>query len=386
MSESGSLVVDRVIGTHDTGRSGPSVLIICGAHGNEPAGVTAAQQVFATLAEHSVPSAGRLTAVAGNRAALATGQRYVDRDLNRLWTATQIAALDRASPGEDDVEQSEQRALLEIFRKLAAEAARVNQPLVVLDLHSTSGPSVPFTVINDTLESRRLALSNPVPLVLGLEEVLEGTLLDYVEDQGHPYVLFEGGQHRGVSTAASLEAATWHILVALGSVSAADVPGFAEHDSKLRQAVAQEPRLLEISYLHEIQPDNGFEMRPGYRSFAPVAAGDLLATDRHGDVRAPSDGLLMLPLYQPWGSDGFFIGRPVSRRWLAVSALVRALGVARVLPLLPGVTRDPDRPDVLRVDPRIARWLVIELFHLAGFRRLPAPRDALAFRSRSGAV
>jgi succinylglutamate desuccinylase len=384
MNGSEPAVVDRVLGVHETGRHGPTVLIISGIHGNEPAGVTAARQVFSTLAEHEVPFRGRLWAVAGNLTALATRQRYVDQDLNRLWTAEQIVALDRSSPDRDDAEQGEQRALLEIFRRLAAEATRENQPLVVLDLHSTSGPSVPFTVINDTLESRRLAQANPVPLLLGLEEVLEGTLLDYMEDQGHPYVLFEGGQHRGVDTVASLEAATWHVLAALGAVSTADVPAFAEHDLALRRAVEHEPRALEISYLHEIHPDDDFRMKPGYRSFAPVAAGDVLATDRHGDVVAPSDGLLMLPLYQPWGTDGFFIGRPVGRAWLTLSAWLRAIGTGRILPVLPGVTRDGSRPDVLLVNPRIARWLVIEIFHLAGFRRLRSPKGSLAFRDRSG--
>jgi hypothetical protein len=73
----------------------------------------------------------------------------------------------------------------------------------------------------------------------------------------------------------------------------------------------------------------------------------------------------------------------VSRRWLTVSALVRAVGAARLLPLLPGVVRDDARPDVLCVNPRIARWLVSEIFHLAGFRRLPARDRALVFRNRS---
>jgi hypothetical protein len=37
----------------------------------------------------------------------------------------------------------------------------------------------------------------------------------------------------------------------------------------------------------------------------------LLAHDRNGEIRAPFDGLVLLPLYQSEGSDGFFYGRSV---------------------------------------------------------------------------
>jgi succinylglutamate desuccinylase len=43
-----------------------------------------------------------------------------------------------------------------------------------------------------------------------------------------------------------------------------------------------------------------------------VAAGTLLARDDGGEIRAPFDGLLLMPLYQAQGSDGFFLGREVA--------------------------------------------------------------------------
>ncbi len=41
----------------------------------------------------------------------------------------------------------------------------------------------------------------------------------------------------------------------------------------------------------------------------------------------------------------------------------------RALPILPGVRRDPKRPDTLIVDPQVARWLALDFFHLLGYRR-----------------
>jgi succinylglutamate desuccinylase len=48
-------------------------------------------------------------------------------------------------------------------------------------------------------------------------------------------------------------------------------------------------------------------MRPGYVNFQPIQQGEHLANDTTGPVLAPEDGLILMPLYQPQGSDGFFV-------------------------------------------------------------------------------
>jgi succinylglutamate desuccinylase len=53
-------------------------------------------------------------------------------------------------------------------------------------------------------------------------------------------------------------------------------------------------------------------MEPGFANIHPTAAGTLLARDRSGEIRAPFDGVVLLPLYQPDGEDGFFYGRPLA--------------------------------------------------------------------------
>ena len=123
------------------------------------------------------------------------------------------------------------------------------------------------------------------------------------------------------------------------------------------------PRILEVRYRHAIEPADGFVMEPGYVSFQPVKRGEVLGRDRRGPVRAPENGRILLPLYQSQGSDGFFLVREVSPRWLQVSALMRRMRMERALPILPGVRRDPKRPDTLIVDPQVGA--------LAGARFLP---------------
>jgi hypothetical protein len=76
-----------------------------------------------------------------------------------------------------------------------------------------------------------------------------------------------------------------------------------------------------------------------------------------------------MPLYQGQGTDGFFLVREVPPFWLRVAAWLRHLQLERLLPVLPGVRKHPDQAATLVVDPRVARWFVLEIFHLLGFRR-----------------
>jgi succinylglutamate desuccinylase len=50
-------------------------------------------------------------------------------------------------------------------------------------------------------------------------------------------------------------------------------------------------------------------MASGLKSFDPIEAGQIVARDRRGPVRAPEAGLMLMPRYQAQGEDGFFVGR-----------------------------------------------------------------------------
>jgi succinylglutamate desuccinylase len=69
-------------------------------------------------------------------------------------------------------------------------------------------------VLDDSLPNRRFALSFPVPLVLGLEEELQGTMVFHWTAQGITCVAFEGGQHDDPRSVDRSEAAFWIALEA----------------------------------------------------------------------------------------------------------------------------------------------------------------------------
>ncbi len=347
--------------------AGPLVICIGGMLGNEPAGVFAAQRVLGELNALNPPFRGRFVALAGNRAALVRGCRFVAEDFNRMWFAERLAAL--RSAAAQSALNPEEAQCRELFEAIEAAMEQYQGPVVFLDLHTTSADGIPFAIVSDTLINRSYATSLGAPVILGLEEQLDGTVLNYMNDRGFAAVGFEGGQNEAPSSVEHNEAALWAILAAAGCIREEAVARAGSVRSVLRQRTAGVSGFLEVRYRHAITPVDRFVMEPGFVNFQPVKRGELLARDRNGEIRARENGRILLPLYQSQGSDGFFVVRDISPRWLRLSGLVRRAGLERLLYLLPGIDRDPQQADTLIVDPRVARWLAVDFLHLFGFRR-----------------
>ena len=369
----------RLLGSYGGDYDGPLVVGIGGMHGNEPAGVRALERVLEELRSARVPFRGSFVGFAGNRAALVRGRRYIDEDFNRAWSHERVTRLRNSRPSEDATsEEMEQRELLEF---LDVELARRRGPVVCLDLHTTSAAGTPFVVIGDTLLNRRFGFRLGAPVVLGLEERLESTILNYLGEEGHVAVGFEGGQNHSPEAVAIHMAAIRTVLATAGCIRAEDLPLPAEDDDT-SAAEADIPPVVEVRYHHVIREGDEFVMRPGFSNFQPVERGQILARDRGGPIHAGETGQILMPLYQGQGTDGFFLVRPVRPFWLRVARWLRRLRVERLLPALPGVRRFPDKPGTLVVNPRIARWFVLELFHLLGFRKRQSREGKLILSRR----
>ncbi|MDO8349497.1 MAG: succinylglutamate desuccinylase/aspartoacylase family protein [Planctomycetota bacterium] len=368
----------RELGTWDCGRPGPTLLVLAGVHGNEPAGVLAVQRVLGRLQELELPVVGRIVALAGNLRALAAHRRFLDRDLNRGWGPDAIAAMLQRDAPAAKAEDHEQRELLARFTAIVRTASG---PVVFLDLHTSSAEGPPFLCLADTIDNRNLGLATRVPIILGIEETLDGASLEWFAERGIAAVAVEGGRHEHPDTAGNLEAVLWLALEHLRILQ----PGQVElrpHREHLRVASAGVPPVVEITQRRAITAADGFAMAPGFVNFQAVKKGELLAQDRQGEIRAPYDCRMMLPLYQALGDDGFFLARPVRRVWLHVAKWLRALRLPAIVTWLPGVRRDPDDRLTILVDRRVARWFVPEVFHLLGFRKVRPRGDGLAFTRR----
>ena len=371
---------EHLVGSIRGSFAGPTLLILGGIHGNEPAGVLAAYRVLRRMQERQADLCGEIVLLRGNTRALERKVRYIDADLNRQWTAddAQLGESTKGHPAEIS-ERLEQRELLVALKEAVS---RARGDVYFLDLHTTSAQGKPFATVGDTMRNRRFALSFPVTIVLGLEEQIDGTLLEYINNLGAITLGLEAGQHEADTSVDNHEAVIWNATVATGNFRREHLPEFDQSSALLKRASGGR-RVVEVRHRHAILPEDDFQMEPGFKNFEPVRRGQVLARDRNGTITARETGLILLPLYQKLGDDGFFLGREVKQFWLSLSALLRKLRVGDYIHLLPGVRRDPLDEDFLIINTRIARILPLQIFHLLGLRRRRWSNNYLVVSRRS---
>jgi len=370
--------VPRELGRVGTLEEGPTLICLGGLHGNEPAGVLAIDGVLQQIGRCAEGLRGRFVGLAGNRRALAVGRRFVKLDLNRAWMPGRVEHL-VALPGPL---QDEDQELVELEVALRGIIDEAHGRVFLLDLHTISGPGPAFAILDDTLQNREVALDFPVPLVLGLEEKLAGTLASYMTARGATVVGFEAGLHDDLSSVDRAAAAIWIALDSCGVFEPESRQEVVAARDLLRRQTNSRARIVEVRYRHDVDDKDGFEMDPGFSSFEPIRAGQVVGSSRSGKVRSPRSGLMLMPLYQDQGHDGFFLVDEVQPVWLPISTAVRRLRAERFLHLLPGVERHPNRPQTFIVDRRYARWLARQLFHVLGFRQEGKDGPRLTMRRR----
>ena len=308
----------RIINRYDGHEHGALLIALGGMHGNEPAGVKAVETVFEMLAQEPNKNSnfrfkGRFLGLRGNLGALHTRCRQIEKDLNRQFTTQNIIRLKNLSATELKYEDLE---LLDLITTINQEI-EAYQPskLVVLDLHTTSASGGIFTISSDVEQNIRTATKLHAPVVLGMLEGLQGTTLHFfTSEQFHLDTIaisLEAGQHDDPDSVARAISAIINCMRTIGCVQANQVE--SKHDEVLKTYSKNLPKVVELSYVHRIQPDDQFVMRPGYTNFQPIQKGEVLAKDCRGDIKAKENGFILMPLYQKQGEDGFFVVKEVPR-------------------------------------------------------------------------
>jgi succinylglutamate desuccinylase len=312
--------IAHLLGKFDQGQEGPLVIVLGGIHGNEPAGVEALSLLLEMLRVENITAPGfrfrgRFLALVGNPEALHQGKRYLYTDLNRIWESEKVSKLlvnDRAP-----ARQAEEKAVLELALLVTREIEEYRpKQIVFIDLHTTSASGGIFSIAPKHLSSIRLAVELGAPVVTGMFEDLPGTMLQWCWSQpwGIPVqvVAFEAGQQADALSVNRSIAAVVNGLKASGCIKPEDVEN--EHDAILRTYSKGLPKLTRVVYRHKITQQDGFIMQPGFKHFDTVQKGQHIAFDRKGPILAPTDGYLLMPLYQPTGSEGFFIVQSIAQR------------------------------------------------------------------------
>ena len=301
---------ERLIGLYTQNNEGPLIIMMGGIHGNEPAGVKALHNVFRILLEKRPIMKGIMTGVIGNFKAFSAKKRFIDTDLNRQWTLENVQRIEAANEYDLTMaEDREQKALLNLFNRIKGRFHQrfKHQPIILVDFHTFSAKGKAYSIATQTGESRHYASLLNIPVILGLEKVLKGTTLHYFNDLRMTAFCIETGQHDAPRSIAITEAAIWKSLEVMGIMKKSDIPDFERHEALLEEQLTGLPHIVDFVYRHPVEPEDGFKMLPGYINFQSIKEGELLAYDKNGPVYAPSDGMILMPLYQTQGEDGFFI-------------------------------------------------------------------------------
>ncbi|MGB0839218.1 MAG: succinylglutamate desuccinylase/aspartoacylase family protein [Chitinophagales bacterium] len=299
-------MLKRIIGHYTQYQNGALFIAMAAIHGNEPAGLIALQRVFQYLKTHKITFRGTFWGILGNKAAYNQGKRFVDVDMNRQWKTENIDHL-LATPVQDIElqEHREQKELLDMLRYLLRNNR--NYPIVMADFHTFSAKGKAYTLASKVEGSSALAQHVALTTIEGMEQVLEGTTMNFFNHHNWQSLCIETGQHTDPLAIDVAEAALWQTLHHLDCVDEIDIPQKEDKRNLLRQMRADTPSTVRFCYRHAIQPSDAFVMRSGYVNFQAIKEGEILADDKSGVVRAPMNGLILMPLYQKQGEDGFFI-------------------------------------------------------------------------------
>jgi predicted deacylase len=266
----------------NSGEPGPEVLLTALVHGNEYSGALA---LDAFLSTGLAPRRGRITAVFCNTAAFERfdprqpdGARYVDEDLNRVWSAERLDGQGRS---------------------VDLERARDIRPFVerathLLDLHSMHEPSAPLLVTG--LLARNIAFAQ------GL-----GTACQAVVDAGHAEgvrlrdygrfgdsegsgiaLLLEAGQHWERAALPVARNVLMRFLVRCGALERGDVP------SGWLLADASPPVPIEVTH-RVVARTMDFAFAQDYRGGETIRrAGTPIAIDAGEPVVTPYDDCVLV--------------------------------------------------------------------------------------------
>lgn len=306
----------RIIDSYQGEERGPLLLVLGSIHGNEPAGVQALQELFSMLKKEPEKNSGfsfrgKLIGIRGNLRAIENNQRFINKDLNRQWTPENIARVTSSSISSLNSEDQELRELIDCINTEIA----TYQPkeIILLDLHTTTAYGGIFTIVSDAPRSISLGLAMHAPVIKGLLNGISGTSLHYFNTKNFEIpttaLCFESGQHNEPMAVTRAVSALVNFLRAAGSVRPEDVEH--RHDLLLKTHAKNLPAITELITVHSIKPGDNFIMQPGYTNFQKIKKGTLLATDKTGNILAPCDGMILMPLYQPQGNDGFFIVKEI---------------------------------------------------------------------------
>ena len=370
-----TIYIDRIIKKIEGKKEGPTVVFFGGIHGNETAGVFALHSVLNNINADDVK--GTVYGITGNIKALEKNQRFIEKDLNRIWTLENLESLENK-----DTHHPEELEQIELYSILKNILNSHKGPFYFIDLHTTSSRTLPFITINDSIINRKFSQLFPVPIVLGIEEYLNGPLLSYINTLGYVSLGFESGQHDDEH---SITCAIAFINLVLGYTDVVlkeNLENFEVYYNLLKLESLSIKDVFEIVHLHSIVNGEQFKMLPNFNSFQNISKGTPLAISDGKQLMAQYNSVMFMPLYQKRGNDGYFLIKKIKPFFLNLSIVLRRIKADSLLVLLPGISWDSKDKNALHVNLKVTKFLAKPIFHLLGYRNRSLDKNHLKIFNR----
>jgi len=251
------------------------LITVC-IHGDEICGLSAVNELIEEeFFQKSLDFENeRVTIILGNPSAVKCNKRFLDINLNRIFTEQFLQ-----NKMKTDFIANE---LYEVTR-LEEIANEIEQCDEYLDLHSTSAPSFPFAIVTPEIKSEIIAKSFPVKFILhNIVNVIVGTTLEHAHNNGKVGICVECGQH---NERTSVEVAKKTIKSFVSKV---------EVDTTLSKEVLFVDK---AEILHK-----GFKFVVDAKAFDKIKYNELIATDDVvGEMRCPYEqgAFLIMPIANP---------------------------------------------------------------------------------------
>ncbi len=302
----------RILTKYIGAKPGPLLIVFGGMHGNEPAGIGAIDMMAKMLEVEPITNPefeyrGSFLGLIGNLKAHNENKRYINADLNRSFTKENLEVVKNSREEDLQDELLEIKQILKIVNETIEEIKP--EKVIVLDLHTTSSFGGIFSIVTDNDESLKIAIELHAPVIKGMLTGIKGTTLHYFTEEnfGVPMipVTFESGQHNEQLSINRAVAAITNCMRTIGSVSPKHVEN--QHDKLLIEHSKDLPKVSQLISKHHINEGDNFKMLPDFNNFQRIKEGQLLANDKNGEILSPDDALILMPLYQKQGEDGFFL-------------------------------------------------------------------------------
>lgn len=266
------------------GGTGNSLLTLCFCvHGNEHGSLPALLRLQAELDAGTLVLAEPLALVLGNPEAVQADVRFLEEDLNRVFT------FDRPASSLERRRAEELRPLLD-------------QTEVLLDFHQTQTPTEhafwTFPWLGSLgLWARALGVTPHVLTRRSEQSFAAGQLCldEYVRDRGKPGITVELGMRGQDESQAEACYQAARRAISLHEAT-------ARYPSALENAAAAAPPLQLYRTAHVVKKEPPhLVLRPGFQNFSPISRGERLSDESSPEVLAPVSGKCLFPKYASGG-------------------------------------------------------------------------------------